>query len=114
MVSQTVEHLDILRVGHFFSFMESLPKKVQTNEPVVTFVIRGTLRMLSIIQKSKLLRLFLLLTPNQQGSPIGLVYADDIAKAVFIYVLWIAFSTSPFGEWTVNQWTVRDNKESGP
>ena len=29
-------------------------------------------------------------------TPIGLVYAVGIAKAIFIYVLWIAFSMSPF------------------
>ena len=87
------------------------------SEPVVTFVIRGALRMLSIIHRSKLLRLFLPLTPNQQGSPcclilalliqtygsklthIGFVYADDIAQSVFIYVLWIAFPMSPFSIW---------------
>ena len=31
-------------------------------------------------------------------TPMGWVYVDKIVKAVLLYVLWIAFSTSPFSK----------------
>ena len=76
-------------------------------------LLRGTLEMLFILHRAKLFQLFSLHPSHQQvysccysfliitqsynskNTPIGKLHAEKITKAVLLYVLWIAFPTSP-------------------